>query len=770
MPVPNQPTTGVNPAGIPNADIASALSNPNAANLASPQITPVITPVTPTATRNPGESITDFTTRLDTKPANTDYGFTSEADFYAKTGLKDMSSVQVLKPGATPTSDLYKYDNSPQVYQKAKAPDTSGAGTPPVGTSDAERAKAKADEIAKIKAELGAGTQAPTPYKSADEYQKLRTEQGVVKDEEELSSIRNEAALAKEELNKFKQTSSAGMPEGGYLGGISEAERNLNLRLESLSLRESAVVDRLNNKNSYISTMVNLGQQDYATANAAYTAEYNKNVKAIEMYNTEIDNQQKDALTGFTTITNLLKDQGVGTLTPEISQQLDSLALKAGLPSGLFQTVIKSLGNEKILAPVTVDNASGGKDVYFYTQGADGVPHLKAVQNLNGGGTGDAQQQKLEQQYRSLLSKELSNRSGGLGMQDAKVNQAIHLKALLDQYKDANGNYNVPASQYAELAMGLAALVSGTNAVSDSARDAITQRTLAGDFKGAITYITGTPIAGTTQDVIKNLADSIDRQGNVAEDLRDQYVKLIQGQAPTDLEKSRIDALNSATLPSYRNYGKNTSTSGGGTIIYQGKTYQVDADGNFDLNKPIDSTDGKTPVDINKAMESGGLSFDQAGKPQASNIPVNAKLASALVSKNPAPYGIINGYDITNYATDPGHEKKVYVQYQTLQREGVTANNPASIDKFIQSRASGSPIRGADVVKAAKEFNVDPLLMVALMQIDSSFGTAGKAVKTKNPGNVGNTDSGGTQGFSSWYAGIRAVAQNISKRRYTKTA
>jgi exonuclease VII large subunit len=52
-------------------------------------------------------------------------------------------------------------------------------------------------------------------------------------------------------------------------------------------------------------------------------------------------------------------------------------------------------------------------------------------------------QNALEQQYRTALLKEVSNRSGGVGLQTTKVDQATHLMALVNQYKDANGNYPV---------------------------------------------------------------------------------------------------------------------------------------------------------------------------------------------------------------------------------------------------------------------------------------------------------------------------------------
>lgn len=160
----------------------------------------------------------------------------------------------------------------------------------------------------------------------------------------------------------------------------------------------------------------------------------------------------------------------------------------------------------------------------------------------------DKVQQKLEQQYRTVLSKEFSSRTGSLGIENNKVNQANHLDALFSQYYDPKtGTYNVPKSQYGELAIGLANLISPTGTVTEGARKEIEQRTAAGDIGGAITYITGKPVAGTTNDVIKNLVDSVDRQAQIAVSNRQSALDNMKFLAPTDLDPSRVEALNKAT-------------------------------------------------------------------------------------------------------------------------------------------------------------------------------------------------------------------------------
>lgn len=182
-------------------------------------------------------------------------------------------------------------------------------------------------------------------------------------------------------------------------------------------------------------------------------------------------------------------------------------------------------------------------------------------------------QQKLEQQYRGVLTKEISSRSGGLGTEDQKVNQAIHLRALMDQALDPKtGQYNIPRAQYAELASGLATLVSPNGRPTDSMRGEIEQATATGDFNKLLTYVTGKPANGSTQDMYKMLRDSIDRQGRTAEQNRETYLKALRSMAPTDLAQERRDQLEKSLQLNSLD-GPATSTAapvaapGGGTQI-----------------------------------------------------------------------------------------------------------------------------------------------------------------------------------------------------------
>ncbi len=123
--------------------------------------------------------------------------------------------------------------------------------------------------------------------------------------------------------------------------------------------------------------------------------------------------------------------------------------------------------------------------------------------------------------------------------------------------------------------------------------------------------------------------------------------------------------------------------------------------------------------------------------------------------------GIIGGYDIRSYATDPNHEKRI----ATIVGGIPPIASPFQADAYIRKVAPNSPVTGKDVLDAAAATGTPPALILAIMQQDSTFGTKGKAVRTLNPGNVGNTDSGATRTYPTWRDGVFAVAKNLQKRK-----
>lgn len=161
----------------------------------------------------------------------------------------------------------------------------------------------------------------------------------------------------------------------------------------------------------------------------------------------------------------------------------------------------------------------------------------------------DANQGKFEQQYRTILARGLSSRSGGLGLEDQKVQQANHLLALLHQtYDPKTDTYTIPKTLQGELAAGLARLIAPGGTVGIEMMREFNQKTAKGDIAGALSYITGHPFPTATNDFAKLLKDSIERQGQVAEQNREGEMRYLRGLAPTDLNEERRTKLEANTL------------------------------------------------------------------------------------------------------------------------------------------------------------------------------------------------------------------------------
>ncbi len=138
----------------------------------------------------------------------------------------------------------------------------------------------------------------------------------------------------------------------------------------------------------------------------------------------------------------------------------------------------------------------------------------------------------------------------------------------------------------------------------------------------------------------------------------------------------------------------------------------------------------------------------------------NTKIAQTIPLD---PTRCMSEYDITPYATDPLHEQKIADILMVMGG----MDTAADIDAYIDSEAIGSPLTGAMILSAAVQYSVDCRLLIALMELDSRFGTAGVAVSTYNPGNVGNTGSA-TRTYSSWTEGVLAVADWLNRHRINK--
>jgi hypothetical protein len=128
--------------------------------------------------------------------------------------------------------------------------------------------------------------------------------------------------------------------------------------------------------------------------------------------------------------------------------------------------------------------------------------------------------------------------------------------------------------------------------------------------------------------------------------------------------------------------------------------------------------------------------------------------------QGPSASAIVNGYDISAYATDPTHESTI----QTIVAALPVLVSALDIDTYIKSIAPESPVTGDMVLNAVATYPVDIPLLIAIIQNDSCFGTLGIGARTNNPGNVGNTGTVEKM-FDSWDLGVTAVAEWLSRHK-----
>lgn len=202
------------------------------------------------------------------------------------------------------------------------------------------------------------------------------------------------------------------------------------------------------------------------------------------------------------------------------------------------------------------------------------------------------QQDLLEKNYTATLEKQLSNRSGGLGLQDAKVNSGIHALTLLDQtYNPQTKEFNIPPMLQAELAANINNTISNTGVTADAMRQDLIQRSAYGDWNKTMQYILNTPENSLPKDNAKLLVDTIARQGPISQKLRDKYQNDLKSLAPTGLSKDRIDRINKTSIGSDFNeslknssfyndlYGGGKGQSQSGVKIVNGLSYEKGQDG-----------------------------------------------------------------------------------------------------------------------------------------------------------------------------------------------
>jgi hypothetical protein len=185
---------------------------------------------------------------------------------------------------------------------------------------------------------------------------------------------------------------------------------------------------------------------------------------------------------------------------------------------------------------------------------------------------------RLEKNYITNMNSVISSNQKPGGLQNTKVNQALDLRTLIDNSKDPKtGEYKIPPAQHTEIALGLAKLLSPTGVVQSELVKKLEQGTLKQKLADVAIYFGRDPkqIGGTTQSITKFLISSIDRQGLLAEDIRDKALKGASDQFQTSLPKEARDRLMKTKLTSsFREY-LDKQNKGGNYSDAEEKAYQA---------------------------------------------------------------------------------------------------------------------------------------------------------------------------------------------------
>lgn len=186
------------------------------------------------------------------------------------------------------------------------------------------------------------------------------------------------------------------------------------------------------------------------------------------------------------------------------------------------------------------------------------LKQIQANKEIASGQRNDAKQGEYEKQGRDILLKQLSNRSGGLGLQDGKVNQAIDLQQMMNKYYDPKTDtYSIPPSMHTELAIGLQRLLSPTGQTAQGLVHELQQKTAREGLAGALIYMGMDPktVGGTTQGVSHLFADAVKRQGLTAEQLRGTYQSQLKHMMPSQLnDKVKQDLISQNIGSNYSDF------------------------------------------------------------------------------------------------------------------------------------------------------------------------------------------------------------------------
>jgi hypothetical protein len=276
-----------------------------------------------------------------------------------------------------------------------------------------------------------------------DEYDSLQSEIDTIN-----TTLLTEAAKAGEQLVSTREISRS----KGKLQ--TEAESRIAL----LNVQKNAVATQLNNKLSTLETIMNLTQQDYASASEYYnnqielkTSLYNVVNGIEEAEQTTEEKAKSSATANLTTLQNSLKNSGVtyDQLTDAQRLSIAKLEIQAGLPSGTTMLFMQNKPDADILTTSTSYDADGNQQTtIIYKDPKTGK--VGAMEVVKTGGVKQETTKPTNSEIKDNIESQLKEKNA-FG-EDGKVAWETYLSMIKSWVNDGGTEkefyINFPINQY----------------------------------------------------------------------------------------------------------------------------------------------------------------------------------------------------------------------------------------------------------------------------------------------------------------------------------
>lgn len=290
---------------------------------------------------------------------------------------KDTQTPSTTTPPTTTTTPTTPSSDSSSVRR-----DVTAAG----GTGSIPPSSFNVPTYDEFKASIGAtSTPPPAQPQLTDVYQQMRQAQGITAIEDTIGQYDSEKADLMSKAAELKLGATEGYSEATAGARISEADRNIQDKIDFINRQEALAQNKLQIKNDFINTMMGYTEKDYNTTRQNYEYEFNKNLQIQNAYTSAInreltldEKQKNDARATLSSMWNMAKEsvaKDPKTLDDYFktnSSTIQQLELQAGEPAGSFEAYVRAVPDVTIIGKVKGTDANGKEFMSYQGMDANG--------------------------------------------------------------------------------------------------------------------------------------------------------------------------------------------------------------------------------------------------------------------------------------------------------------------------------------------------------------------------------------------------------------